>query len=126
MDLDSREQIAEMVRRFYADVAQDDLLGPVFNDVARVDWSAHLPKLTEFWCRILLHDGDYQGNPLRSHMDVHARSPFTDELFERWLMLFHGIVESGWSGPNATHALEFAEHVAKAHRQRLLGVPITT
>lgn len=33
-DLDDREQVAEMVRRFYRDVAQDDLLGPMFNDVA--------------------------------------------------------------------------------------------
>jgi len=33
-DLDTPEEIAEMVRRFYADVAQDDLLGPMFNDVA--------------------------------------------------------------------------------------------
>jgi hypothetical protein len=24
------------------------LLGPMFNDVARVDWSEHLPKLTAF------------------------------------------------------------------------------
>ena len=45
-DLDSPGEIAEMVRRFYQDVAQDDLLGPVFNDVARVDWNEHLPKLT--------------------------------------------------------------------------------
>ena len=47
-DLDSPEEITEMVRRFYADVAQDELLGPLFNDVARVDWSEHLPKLTAF------------------------------------------------------------------------------
>jgi hypothetical protein len=43
-DLDTPEEIAEMVRRFYSDVAQDDLLGPIFNDVARVDWSEHLPE----------------------------------------------------------------------------------
>ena len=40
-DLDTVEEIAEMVRRFYADVAMDDLLGPVFEDVAEVDWSEH-------------------------------------------------------------------------------------
>ena len=42
-DLDTPEEIAELVRRFYADVTQDDLLGPMFNEVARVDWSEHLP-----------------------------------------------------------------------------------
>jgi hemoglobin len=53
-DLDDRGEITELVRRFYARVAEDDLLGPVFEDVARVDWSTHLPKLTELWCRVLL------------------------------------------------------------------------
>src|SRR3546814_14073495 len=41
-DLDDESVIAEMVRRFYADVAQDELLGPMFNDVGQVDWSEHL------------------------------------------------------------------------------------
>src|SRR5262245_10615178 len=53
-DLNDPTEIAEMVRRFYADVAQDDLLGPMFNEVAQVDWAEHLPKLTAFWCRALL------------------------------------------------------------------------
>lgn len=31
----------------------DDLLGPVFNEVAQVNWPEHLAKLTAFWCRAL-------------------------------------------------------------------------
>jgi hypothetical protein len=73
-DLDDPLEIAEMVRRFYSDVAQDDLLGPIFNDVAQVDWSAHLPKITAFWCRTLLAIPGYEGNPYRQHQLVHARS----------------------------------------------------
>jgi hemoglobin len=42
-DLDTSIEIAEMVRRFYADVAQDHLLGPMFNDVAKVNWSERCP-----------------------------------------------------------------------------------
>lgn len=115
-DLDSSTEITEMVRRFYADVAQDELLGPIFEDVAHVDWSEHLPKLTQFWCRLLLHDGDYDGNPLRAHARIHEQAPFTDALFTRWLSLFHDTIETGWSGPNADQALDFAERVAVAHR----------
>ena len=65
-DLDTPEEIAEMVRRFYADVAQDDLLGPMFNDVARVDWSEHLPKLAAFWCRALLGLARRRSSPVRT------------------------------------------------------------
>jgi hemoglobin len=53
-DLDDDVEIAEMVRRFYAEVAQDDLLGPVFINVAHVDWPEHLAELAAFWCRVLL------------------------------------------------------------------------
>lgn len=120
-DLDSPDAIAEMVRRFYQDVAQDDLLGPLFNDVAQVDWSEHLPKLTAFWSRALLGIAGYQGNPFRSHSEVHARAPFTVAHFQRWLQLFHETVELGWVGPNATRALELAHNVARVHSQQLIG-----
>jgi hemoglobin len=120
-DLDSPAEIAEMVRRFYQDVAQDELLGPMFNDVARVDWSEHLPKLTAFWCRALLGIEGYQGNPFRAHADVSARSPFTMAHFERWLQLFHETVELGWAGPNADRALELAHRVAQVHSHQLVG-----
>jgi hemoglobin len=120
-DLDSVEEIAEMVRRFYADIARDDLLGPVFNEVAGVDWSEHLPKLTAFWCRALLGEPGYQGNPFRAHLLVHAQREFTAAHFERWLTLFHDTLELGWTGPNARRALELADNVARVHSHQLLG-----
>ncbi|MEZ5382578.1 MAG: group III truncated hemoglobin [Microthrixaceae bacterium] len=125
-DLDSPEQIAEMVRRFYLDVAQDDLLGPVFNDVAQVDWVEHLPKLASFWCRALLGQPGYQGNPFRAHTMVHAQTPFTLAHFERWLELFHDTVELGWAGPNATRALTLAHNVAQVHSHQLVGTAVPT
>ncbi|HRD99679.1 MAG TPA: group III truncated hemoglobin [Ilumatobacteraceae bacterium] len=97
-DLDTPGEIAELVRRFYADVTQDDLLGPMFNEVARVDWSEHLPKLTAFWSRALLGIPGYQGNPFRAHLLVHAQREFTPTHFERWLALFHETI----AGPGPT------------------------
>jgi hemoglobin len=124
-DLDCPDEIAEMVRRFYADVAQDDLLGPMFNDVALVDWSEHLPKLTAFWCRALLGLPGYQGNPFRAHALVHAKRKFTPAHFERWLTLFHETVDLGWTGPNAQRARELADNVAKVHSHQLLGQAVS-
>jgi hemoglobin len=120
-DLDSPEQIAEMVRRFYADVAMDDLLGPMFEDVAQVDWSEHLPKLTAFWCRALLGQAGYVGNPFRAHAEVHARRPFTPAHFERWLGLFTETLELGWVGPHTDRALAMARQVARVHEDQLVG-----
>lgn len=124
-DLDDPDQIAEMVRRFYADVAQDDLLGPMFNDVARVDWSEHLPKLTAFWCRALLGQPGYVGNPFQAHANVHRQRAFSAAHFERWLSLFHETLETGWIGPSADRAAELADNVAAVHSHHLIGEAVS-
>jgi hemoglobin len=120
-DLDTREAIAEMVRRFYSDVAQDELLGSMFNDVAQVDWSEHLPKLTDFWCRALLDQQGYSGNPFQAHRRIHEQEPFTAAHFTRWLSLFRETIELGWVGPNARRALALAANVARVHSRQLIG-----
>jgi hemoglobin len=124
-DLDTPSEIDEMVRRFYADVAQDDLLGPMFNDVAKVDWSEHLPKLASFWCRALLGITGYSGNPFHAHALVHAKRAFTPAHFERWLSLFHETLELGWVGPNAQRAAALADNVARVHSRQLTGAEAT-
>ncbi len=123
-DLDDPVEIAEMVRRFYADVAQDELLGPMFNDVAQVDWSEHLPKLTAFWCRALLSLPGYEGNPYRAHLLVHARRNFTRAHFERWLELFHETLDLGWAGAKVEHAKMLACRVAMVHSKQIIGDPV--
>ena len=118
-DLDSPGEVADMVRRFYAAVAQDDILGPVFNDVARVDWATHVPKITMFWCRMLFHMDGYSGNPYERHREVHSQMPFTMEMFQRWLELFSETVDESWQGPNVDAAKEFAMRVARVHSKGL-------
>ncbi len=120
-DLDSPEQIAEMVRRFYADIAKDDLLGPIFNDVAKVDWAQHLPKLAAFWSRTLLGIEGYSGNPMAKHAAIHRQHPLDPDHFERWLTLFHLTLREGWDGPNTERASAIATNVARTHANQLLG-----
>jgi hemoglobin len=123
-DLDDPIEIAEMVRRFYADVAQDDLLGPMFEEVARVDWSEHLPKLAAFWCRALLSMPGYEGNPYRAHQSVHARRSFTPDHFARWLELFHETLDLGWRGPRVERAKVLARRVADVHCRQIVGADV--
>jgi hemoglobin len=125
-DLATPGEIAEMVRRFYQDVAQDDVLGPVFDDVAQVHWGEHLEKLTSFWCSVLLGLDGYEGNPFRAHATINERAPFTSEHFDRWLQLFHDTVDLRWVGPNATRAVAFAHNVARVHSRQLGAAQPTT
>lgn len=118
-DLDTESAVEEMVRAFYRAVSQDDLLGPIFNDVAEVDWAAHLPKLTAFWCRVLFGTPGYDGNAILAHARIHERHRFTDEHFRRWLDIFDETIDHGWAGPYCDKAIWFAHHVAQSHARRL-------
>jgi hemoglobin len=120
-DLDNREAIATMVDNFYGKVRIDPLLGPMFNDVAKVDWPEHLVKLTAFWSRALLNEPGYAGNPFRAHANIHAQQCFTRNHFDRWLRLFHDTIDADWAGPYAEGAKEMGRRVAAVHSNQLIG-----
>ena len=120
-DLWSRAEIHELVVSFYREVIFDEVLGPMFEQVARVDWSVHIPKLTDYWCRVLLGEPGYDGGMLGPHMRVHALEPFQSEMFDRWVGLFVESVDLRWQGPIAERAKAHAEIVARNLSRRLLG-----
>lgn len=118
-DLDSHADVEEMVRRFYRDATQDDLLAPMFNDVAHVDWSEHLPKLIAFWSRALFGVHGYAGDALRAHQLINDQVTFTAEQFQRWLDLFCETVDLGWVGPRADRVKTLARDFAHVHMAQL-------
>lgn len=100
-DLNSQVEIERLVRSFYARVAQDDLLGPVFLDQAGVDWDEHIPKLTAFWCKLELGLAGFTGAPTQRHSELARAIPFRAEQFGRWVALFHDTIDAGWAGPHS-------------------------
>ena len=121
-DLATRSQIHNLVVGFYREVSCDDLLGPVFREVAETDWAAHIPKLIDFWCRVLLGHPGYEGYVLGAHRDVHEAEPFTPELFDRWYLLFAASVDESWQGPIAERAKVHAARMAKGLAHHLLDL----
>jgi hemoglobin len=120
-DLGSRGQIHDLVVRFYREIVFDDLLGPVFEEVAEVDWSTHIPKLIDYWCRVLLSEPGYDGYILHAHQEVHQIESFRPELFDRWYLLFVEAIDAGWEGPVAERAKTHAARMAGVLSGRLLG-----
>lgn len=41
--------IVRLVDAFYERVRADEILGPIFDEVAHTDWDQHLPKMYAFW-----------------------------------------------------------------------------
>jgi hemoglobin len=114
-DIESEADVRAMVDAFYARIQEDALLGPIFNDVARVDWSHHLPKMYAFWNGLVLGIGGYQGAPFPPHTVL----PVGREHFERWVALFQATVDSLFSGPAATRAKNAAASIAHTFALRL-------
>ena len=121
-DLDSRAEIHDLVVRFYREVVFDDLLGPVFTETAEVDWAEHIPKLIDFWCRVLLGHPGYDGFVLGAHQRVHEVERFKPELFDRWYRMFADTVDEGWRGPCAEKAKDHAARIAATLAGRLLNL----
>jgi hemoglobin len=79
----TRDDLRELVVRFYGVIREDDRLGPIFNARVR-DWDAHLDKMTRFWSSAMLREGSYHGNPIAAH----RFEGLSSELFDHWLALF--------------------------------------
>src|SRR5688572_17214227 len=94
-DLDTRAQIHDLVVDFYREIVFDDLLGPVFDEVAEVDWAEHIPKLIDYWCRVLLGERGYHGMILGPHRRVHDIEAFQPEHFDRWFRLWVASIDTG-------------------------------
>jgi hemoglobin len=108
-------QVTELVGRFYQAVAQDGVLGPIFEGMG-VDWAAHLPTMVDFWCDRLLGIPGYQGNPVAAHQPVLDRFPFGDAEIDRWLELWTETVEELFIGEGAAWAVDRAHLAAMAIR----------
>jgi hemoglobin len=118
-DLTTRRQIHDLVVAFYRELVMDVVLGPVFEEVAEVDWSHHIPLLIDYWCRILLGDQSYQGTLLMAHRRVHELQPFTTEHFDRWYGQWVATINSRWSGPLAEKAKAHAARIATTLARQL-------
>jgi hemoglobin len=117
-DITFRRDIEQLIDRFYERVRADDVIGFLFNDVARVDWPKHLPVMYDFWDFLLLGGDTYRGNPIQRHFDLHALHPLSAEHFDRWIELFTGTVDELFEGPKAEDAKFRAMAIAETWKPK--------
>ncbi|QDK79216.1 group III truncated hemoglobin [Spirosoma sp. KCTC 42546] len=117
--LDSPEDVKLLVDSFYEKVQTDSLIGPIFTDVAQVDWSKHLPKMYAFWESIILGNNAYDGHPFRPHLIVNQQHTLTIDHFERWLQLFSQTVTENFTGEIAEQVRQRATQIALVWSSKL-------
>lgn len=111
-DINSIEDIKLLVDSFYEKVKTDKTIGYFFNDVAKVDWGVHLPKMYEFWNSILFGEAGFKGNPMLTHILLNKKSPLNNEHFLHWQALFFETVDELFEGTNATSIKQKASNIA--------------
>ena len=111
-DIESREDLLLLVRHFYELMLVDDLLAPIFMDVAKIDLEKHLPHLVDFWYSLLFRTGEYRRNVMNVHLDLHMKTALEKKHFDRWLDYFRQSVNELFQGPRSTEAIERATSIA--------------
>ncbi len=110
--LESREDIELLVNKFYGKVGKDATIGFFFNDIAKVNWNEHLPKMYKFWETLLFGQVSYKGNPMAVHFPINEIQAMEKHHFEHWLKLWTETVEENFSGETAELAIYKATNIA--------------
>ena len=116
-------KIEKLVKNFYSKVNNDEMLGYVFNDVAKVDWQTHIPMLCKFWNSVLLQTGEYRDNAYQKHVDLSAKTKISTKHFERWLAIFTEQVNADFDEDEAKFILSKAHIIARSLKMGVLTPP---
>jgi hemoglobin len=114
-EIKTTKEIKELVDKFYEKVNDDNLLSPVFNSEAKVNWEEHLPKMYKFWGTQLIGAGNYTGRPFPPHAELHIGK----EHFDRWLRLFLETINENFTGEVAEVAKLKANNIAAIFQYKL-------
>ena len=115
-DIETREDLENLLREFYAVAIQDNQIGHHF---AELNLETHLPIIVNFWEKVLFGKPVYFGNPLAVHQNLHEKSPLKLEHFQRWLEIFEQTVDELFAGEMADAAKLRAKMIAHSLSQNL-------
>ena len=106
--LNDLQAIQLLVDMFYSAVRENEILGPIFNDILKDRWPAHLEKMYRFWQTVLLEEHTYHGSPFPPH----ANLPVDKLHFDTWLSIWHKTIDEYFEGRIADEAKWRGEKMA--------------
>lgn len=120
-DIEKRDDIIRLINQFYNHVKVDPVIGFYFTEVVAVNWEKHLPVMYDFWENILFHTGQYSGNPMHQHQQLHKKFPIEPKHFERWLHLFTETADELFKGDNTEQIKQRATSIATVMQIKILN-----
>ena len=104
-----------LLRRFYADVRQHTLIGPIFNRQIQ-DWPTHLETIADFWSNVTGGPMRYAGPLPMKHVSLGLNG----NHFEAWLDLWRRHCRAHIGGPEAEELIAIAESIGERIRSVIL------
>lgn len=120
-DIKNRADIELLVNAFYVKIKADAAISYFFNDIAKVNWENHLPKMCYFFENILFSSGNYNGNPMQTHEELNKKSEVRVEHFQHWNVLFDATVDELFEGKKAEEIKQRATNIAAAMMYKTLS-----
>ena len=116
----SPDQIALLVDRFYTEIRKHPRLGPLFEDRLAGKWNPHLERMNQFWRSVLLHSGEYSGQPVVKHNGL---PDLQEDDFRLWLEQFEATTASLFEPDTAAPVLIIARRIARSLWLARFGTP---
>lgn len=112
-DIENRDDIDLLVKKFYVRLMNDDLMCHFFEDFTNpVHLEKHLQILVNFWDNILFYSGTYKKNAMQPHLELHLKKPLEIKHFQQWLMHFKNTVDELFQGEIADTAISRAMSIS--------------
>jgi len=116
----SHEEIATLVDTFYAEIRRHPRLGPLFEDRIAGRWGPHLERMNLFWRSVLLHTGEYYGQPVVKH---NALPDLEEDDFRLWTGLFAEVAGRLFDAERAAAIVTVARRIARSLWLARFGTP---
>ncbi len=118
-DINNRADVELLVNTFYYKVQESPVLGFIFNDIAKLNWDEHLPRMHSFWASALFNEQSFFGNPMRKHIALSKQTAMTEVQFGEWLELFYDTVDELFEGSKANEAKARASNIARNFQKQI-------
>lgn len=114
------DEIAVLVDRFYGAIRGHERLGPLFEARLAGKWDPHLERMNQFWRSVLLHSGEYSGQPVVKHNGL---PDLQEDDFRLWLELFEQTTAALFQADTAAPILVIARRIARSLWLARFGTP---
>lgn len=119
-DIKNRADIEKLVNAFYEKIKVDAGISYFFTDVAKVKFEDHLPKMYNFFENILFSSGNYDGNPMVTHKELHKKNAVGQNHFTHWNELFITTVDELFLGEKAEEVKKRVINISAAMMHKTL------